>query len=262
MKLEMINWQVLIPIAIIGAIAWVLVRLIAKLEKSLPMDKKHAKSVVRILRFVVVVIAILLAIQATGYPISGLLAIGGVGTVVLGLAAKDTLANFFGAFVIYFDRPFVEGDWIRSPDREIEGYVESIGWRLTKIRSFEQHPLYVPNSVFTNVVIENPSRMLSRRIKEVFRIRYSDIDKLPAILKDIQKMLDQNPALDHTQHCMVNFIRFGESAIECLLHVFTKATQLKEYREAQQRLFFEVNKIIQHHGAQLASIVSINKESE
>ncbi len=68
--------------------------------------------------------------------------------------------------MIYFDRPFKVGDWIRSPDRQIEGTVERIGWRMTIIRTFDKRPLYVPNSVFSSIVVENPSRMLNRRIYE------------------------------------------------------------------------------------------------
>ena len=89
-------------------------------------------------------------------------------------AAKDLLANFFGGLTIYLDRPFAVGDWIRSPDREIEGTVERIGWRLTLIRTFDKRPLYIPNAVFTTIAVENPSRMHNRRIYETIGIRYDD----------------------------------------------------------------------------------------
>ena len=255
-EFDQLKWQTYLPIFIIAIIAWVLLRLIARLEKSLPMDQQHAKTIVRLLRVLLMIFSVLLCIQATGYPISGLLAIGGLGTVVVGLAAKDALANFFGALMIYFDRPFVEGDWIRSPDRAIEGYVESVGWRLTKIRTFERHPLYVPNAVFTSILVENPSRMLNRRIKETFGIRYADADKLPAMLEDIQKMLNKNSDLDHKQPCIVNFVRFGSFSLECLVHVFTRSTGLSEYLLAQQKLFFKIIEIIHQHGGELAFSVS------
>ena len=102
--------------------------------------------------------------QALGYSISGVLAFGGIGGIAVGFAAKDLLANFFGGLMIYLDRPFSVGDWIRSPDKNIEGTVEEIGWRLTRIRTFDKRPLYVPNSTFTQISVENPSRMLNRRI--------------------------------------------------------------------------------------------------
>jgi len=79
--------------------------------------------------------------QTLGYSISGVLAFGGIGGIAVGFAARDLLANFFGGFMIYMDRPFDVGDWIRSPDQEIEGTVEKIGWRLTTIRTFDKRPL-------------------------------------------------------------------------------------------------------------------------
>ena len=109
-----------------------------------------------------------------------MLTFGGVGGLIVGLAAKDLLSNFFGGMMIYFDRPFKVGDWIRSPDRQIEGTVERIGWRMTIIRTFDKRPLYVPNSVFSSIVVENPSRMLNRRINETFGLRYQDADKFGA----------------------------------------------------------------------------------
>ena len=73
--------------------------------------------------------------------------------IAIGFAAKDLLSNFFGGLFIYLDRPFAVGDWIRSPDREIEGTVEQIGWRVTRIRTFDKRPLYIPNSVFSQISV-------------------------------------------------------------------------------------------------------------
>ncbi len=129
-------------------------------------DKSTAEAIGKLLRLAVIITAALVILQNLGYSISGVLAMGGVGGIAVGFAAKDLLANFFGGLIIYLDRPFAVGDWIRSPDRKIEGTVESIGWRMTIIRNFQSQPMYVPNSVFTNVIVENPSRMSNRRIYE------------------------------------------------------------------------------------------------
>lgn len=67
------------------------------------------------------------------------------------------------------------GDRIRSPDREVEGTVEEIGWRVTRIRTFDQRPLYVPNSAFASLTVENPSRMSNRRIHGVIGVGYDDV---------------------------------------------------------------------------------------
>ena len=154
--------------------------------------------------------------QAFGLSLSGLLTFGGVGGLIVGLAAKDLLSNFFGGMMIYFDRPFKVGDWIRSPDRQIEGTVERIGWRMTIIRTFDKRPLYVPNSVFSNIVVENPSRMLNRRINETFGLRYQDANKLALIVDDVKAMLETHPDIDAKQTLIVNFDKFGPSTLTSL----------------------------------------------
>ena len=128
-------------------------------------------------------------LQAFGFSISGVLALGGVGGIAIGFAARSLLANFFGALMIFLDRPFSVGDWIRSPDRDLEGTVESIGWRVTQIRTFDQRPLYVPNSVFTEVSVENPSRMNNRRITRPLVFVTSDLSQMPGIVDDVNNML-------------------------------------------------------------------------
>src|SRR5690554_8109402 len=136
-----------------------------------PMDYTTVNAISKLSRAVVIITAVLISLQSLGYSLSGVLAFGGVGGIAVGFAAKDLLANFFGGFIVHLDRPFKVGDWIRSPDRKIEGTVEVIGWRLTTIRTFDQRPLYVPNAVFTQIAVENPSRMTNRRIPTTLGIR-------------------------------------------------------------------------------------------
>ena len=142
------------------------------------IDQTTIDAIAKLLRISVIIIGFLIALQSIGYSISGVLAFGGVGGIAVGFAARDLLANFFGGLMIYMDRPFNVGDWIRSPDKEIEGTVEKIGWRSTTIRTFDKRPLHVPNSIFSNISVENPSRMSNRRIKETIGIRYDDLSKM------------------------------------------------------------------------------------
>ena len=160
---------------------------------SEPLDETTVRAVAKLVRAAVIITGLLIALQLFGYSISGLLAFGGIGGIAMGFAAKDLLANFFGGMMIYMDRPFSVGEWIRSPDKEIEGTVEDIGWRLTRIRTFDKRPLYIPNSVFANISVENPSRMTSRRIYETVGIRYDDIDKMDLIVAQVKGMLLEHP---------------------------------------------------------------------
>lgn len=209
-------------------------------------------AIARLLRIAILITVTLIALQALGYSINGLLAFGGAGGIAVGFAAKDMMANFFGGMVIYLDKPFVVGDWVRSPDREIEGTVEDIGWRITKIRTFDKRPLYVPNAFFMNIALENPSRMLNRRIHETIGIRYEDFQKLPDIVADVKAMLEQHDDIESNQTLMVNFNQFAHSSLEFFIYTFTKTTSWTRYHEVKQDVLFKTIEIVNDHDAQIA----------
>ena len=141
---------------------------------------------------------------------------------------------------------------MRSPDREIEGTVEKIGWRLSVIRTFDKRPLYVPNSVFANVAVENPSRMTNRRIYETIGIRYDDLDKKPAIVAEVETMLRNHADIDTEQTLMVNFVSFGASSLNFFVYTFTKTTVWVEFHQIKQDVLFKIADIIARHGAEIA----------
>ena len=117
------------------------------------VDEITVAAVRRLLRLTVVIVATLMILQTLGFGITGILAFGGIGAAAVGLAAKDLLSNLFGSLMLYIDRPSKKGDWVRFPDRALEGVVESVNWRVTCIHSLDNRPLYVPNAVFTTIVV-------------------------------------------------------------------------------------------------------------
>lgn len=217
-----------------------------------PVDPTTASAIGKLLRISVVITAVLTAAQSLGFSIGGLLAFGGVGGIAVGFAARDLLANFFGGLMIYLDRPFSVGDWIRSPDQEIEGTVEEIGWRRTCIRTFDQRPLYVPNATFSTISVENPSRMRNRRIHERIGVRYDDLAVLPRIVADVRTMLEGHAAIDTRRTLMVNFDGFGPSSLDFFVYTFTKTTVWTEYHEIKQDVLLRIAEIIEGHGAEVA----------
>lgn len=252
------------PIRDVGVIltfAWFLVRFIERTEKNIVLkkeargeeiDRTTADTIAKLLRISVIITALLVMLQTLGYSISGVLAFGGIGGIAMGFAAKDLLANFFGGLMIYMDRPFNVGDWIRSPDRDIEGTVENIGWRLTRIRTFDKRPLYVPNSVFATIAVENPSRMSNRRIKETIGIRYDDVSKMEAIIDDVKKMLQEHDDIDANQTLIVNFNEFASSSLDFFIYTFTKTTNWIRFHEVKQDVLLKVIGIVESHGAECA----------
>jgi len=248
-------------VLVIIALTWFLVRFIRQAEGNIiaaresrdePVDRTTLDAITKLLRLSVMITAGLVVLQTLGFSISGVLAFGGVGGIAVGFAARDLLANFFGGLMLYLDRPFSVGDWIRSPDREIEGTVEHIGWRLTMIRTFDKRPLYVPNSVFANIAVENPSRMTNRRIYETFGIRYEDIGKMSAITADVEAMLKNHPAIDTAQTLMVNFVSCAPSSVDFFVYTFTKTTVWVEFHVIKQEVLLNIADIVEQHGAEMA----------
>ena len=216
------------------------------------VDATTAAAVAKLLRAAIIISGALMALQTFGFSISGVLALGGVGGIAIGFAARSLLANFFGALMIFLDRPFSVGDWIRSPDRSIEGTVEFIGWRVTQIRTFDQRPLYVPNSVFTEVSVENPSRMKNRRIFETFGIRYDDLPQMRSIVADVHAMLAAHEDISQDRTLMVNFVTFGASSLDFFVYTFTKTTDWATFHQVKQDVLLRIADIVAAHRAEFA----------
>jgi MscS family membrane protein len=203
-------------------------------------------------RLLIFVIAAITVAHTMGFNVGALLALGGVGGIAVGLAARDLLANFFGGLTIYMDRPFSVGDWIRSPDKSIEGTVEYISWRHTRIRAFNKNPIYVPNAVFTTIVVENPSRMSHRRLKETVGLRYDDFAQVEAIVADIKALLETHKDIDTSQTLIVNFTGFAASSLDIMIYTFTLTRNWVEFQAIKQDVLLSVGRIIEGRGAQIA----------
>jgi len=248
-------------LGIVVIVTWFLIKTIKELEAN--YINKHRKSkealdattltaLSNMGKISIVITGALVSMQSMGYSVSGVLAFGGIGGIAIGFAAKDMLANLFGSLIIFLDRPFKIGEWIRSPDREIEGTVEQIGWRMTVIRTFSKNPIYVPNSVFATIAIENPSRMTNRRIHETIGIRYTDFNAIENITSEVKKMLLSHHEIDKSLTLMVNFNQFGPSSLDFFIYVFTKTTAWEKYHEVKQDVLLKIGKIIENNNAEIA----------
>lgn len=248
-------------ITIIATLTWFLIRFIKEFEqayikgqqqKGESVDLATIHTLAKLIRASIFITAALVMMQTLGFSIAGVLAFSGIGGIAVGFAAKDLLSNFFGGLMIYLDRPFKVGDWICSPDRELEGTVEEIGWRQTRIRTFSKRPIYVPNSVFASIIVENPSRMSYRRIYETIGIRYDDIHVLNAIVADVKQMLADHDEIDQSQTMIVNFNQFSESSVDFFVYTFTKTTNWIKYHEVKQDVLLKISEIIESHHASIA----------
>lgn len=206
----------------------------------------------KVLAVLIALCAFLTALPVFGVSIGGLLAIGGVGGAIAGFAVKDTVANVLGAVMINVDQPFRVGDWVKLPAHNIEGVVEEIGWGQTTIRKFDKRPVYVPNSMLSTVLIENPGRMTHRRILERVGIRYDDFDKLPAIVEAIELYLRAQVDLDQSQKPVAYFISYGAYSLDIEVIAYTQKTAWLDYLAVHQTVLLDIGKIIARFGAEIA----------
>ncbi len=248
-------------IGVVVCTAWFLFKLIRELANGVvasgaraghDVDRSTVEALSKVSRIAVVVVAVLAVMQTLGFSISGVLAFGGMGGIAVGFAAKDLLANFFGGLMIHLDRPFNVGEMVRSPDKQIDGRVEHIGWRQTRIRSTSMTLIYVPNALFTANVVENPSRMSHRRIQETIGLRYDDLDKMSAIVEEVKAMLCSHPQLDPTHDTFVAFDQFADSSLNFIIQAFCKTTNLAQFHAIKQGILLDVSAIIARHGAEIA----------
>ena len=245
---------------VISMLVWFSTRFTKLVEEGLnqtaiaeeKVDKTTLSMIGKLVRATILIAGFLLVMQAFGISVTGVLAMGGVGGLAVGFAARDLLANLFGTIMIFIDKPFKVGDWVRSPDREIEGTVEEINWRATIIRTFDKRPLYVPNSLFANMAVETPSRQTNRRIYETIGLRYDDLDSLEGVLSDVRDMLSKHGEIDQSQIIMVNFLNFGASSLDFFVYCFTKTTDWATFHQVKEAVLFEIAEIIRNNKAEIA----------
>jgi MscS family membrane protein len=245
-------------IGFIFLLVWALIRFVNEAEiyfllhAKKKVDKTTINAVTKIIKASIVLLGFLMALQSVGIGISGVVAFGGVSGAAVAFAAKDLLANFFGGLIIYLDRPFAVGDSIRSPDKNIEGTVEHIGWRLCRLRTADKTPLYVPNALFTTISLENTSRMSHRHLKTMLGLRYEDAEKISGIVDAIALMLRSNKEIDQQAKLLVNFVRFGTSSLDIAIDCFVKTTDQAKFQQVQQEIFFKCLEIIKAFKAECA----------
>ncbi len=250
---------------VIVALGWFALRLIRAVEGRMiervrPLalepdagpDRSTVEALGKLLRATVLVAGGLVLLQTLGFSVSGVLAFGGIGGLAIGFAARDMLANFFGGIMLHLDRPMAVGEWVRSPDRGIEGTVEHISWRITRLRTFDMRPLYVPNSVFSTIIVENPSRMTHRRIHETVGIRYEDVAAIGPIVAAVRGMLDAHEAIDSEATLIVNFLQYGPSSLDIMIYCLTRETRWAHYHAIKQDVMLRVADSVHEHGAAIA----------
>lgn len=200
-------------------------------DQLVPIVRKASKAFI-------VVTGTVMVLQNMNYNVGSLLAGLGIGGAAVAFASKDTVANFFGSLVIFIDRPFQVGDWVEIG--AVEGTVEQVDIRVTRIRTFSNSLIMVPNSHMTVTAIQNWSRMEKRRIKLSIGVTYDATpDQMRKGVAAIRKIIEDDDRYVKDFY-LVNFNEFGESALEIFCYFFTATTNWAEYMQIRQEFLLAV----------------------
>ncbi len=213
----------------------------AETESSL--DDQLVPFIAKTLKIFTAITAVLVIAQNMGYSISGLIASLGIGGIAVAMAARDTIANVFGSVMILIDRPFSIGDWIKTS--EFEGVVEEIGFRSTRIRTFAQTLVNVPNSLLANMVIDNIDARAKRRIKMRIGLTYSTTPtQMQQAISGIEALLDAHPGVDK-HFKLVKFDEFEDSSLSIFLYYFSASTDWSEYLQVRQEVNMQIMQLLE-----------------
>lgn len=249
----------LIRSSIIILISWGLYNLSSSTSLIFANMNEHSKFKVddilipflsKAIRFIIVAISISVIALEFDYDVSGFVAGLGIGGLAFALAAKDALANLFGGVVIISEKPFTIGDWILTPS--VEGTVEDITFRSTKIRTFGQALVTVPNATLANEAITNWSKMGKRQISFDLRLTFdTPIDQVKAVVKQMEYYLRNHPGV-HQETIFVKFDEYKENGLDILFYFFTKTTNWGEYLEVKEEVNFEIMRKLEEINVSIA----------
>lgn len=202
------------------------------------------------IRFIIVAISLSIIAQVFEYDVNGFIAGLGLGGLAFALAAKDAIGNLFGGIIIITEKPFTIGDWIKTPS--VEGTVEDISFRSTRVRTFAQAVVTVPNAILANESITNWSKMGKRQITFKLGVTYDTPRmKLQRTILRIEEMLRANDDI-HPDTIFVKFDEYNDSSLDIFLYFFTKSTVWEEYLTVKEEINFAIMEILEEEGVSVA----------
>ena len=251
--------HLLLESLIIFTIFWSIVSVVDAVKDYLfnydNSDKQHSQElgnfIAKVIKGIVIAIGISMILSNWGVNVTGIVASLGLGGLAFALAAKDTAANLFASIALLLDNSIKSGEWIKVAG--VEGVVEGVGMRTTKIRSFQKSLFTVPNHLIANNPIENFSRRGVRRIKMNVGLTYdTSSSQLEKIVLEIQEMLQSHPKISQKETLLVNFNDFGDSALDIFIYAFTYTSQWNHYLDIREDIHLKIIQIVERNGSAFA----------
>lgn len=258
------------------------------LERYQNVRKEMIVFILKIIKVVLIIFVVLFLFTQLGLDVKAILASLGVGGIAIALAAKDTLANFFASLNIMTDNSFSQGDWIKTKD--FEGTVVDIRMRTTRIRTFDNAMITVPNSQIANAHILNWSkRIIGRRIKMNISITYeSKMEDIINLKRDIYDMLSNHPKIATNQNIHISRTRafeaikredlegikntllvfideYASSSIDILVYCFSKSPNWEDWLITKEEVIVEISKLVKKNNCEFAypaQTIFLKKENE
>jgi MscS family membrane protein len=239
-------WAIL---AIAEALREIVYKATAKFNDDL--SKEMGGFILALIKVLISGIGLAAILQVWGVNVTALIASLGLGGLAFALAAKDTASNLFGSLALLLDRSIRIGEWVKVGG--VEGVVEDVGMRTTKIRSFGKALITVPNSIVANSPIENFSRRGIRRIKMHIGLTYStNSTQLLEIKTRIEQMLKSHEGISKKDSLMVYFDNFGDSSLDIFIYTFTNTANWAKYLETREDINVKIMQIVEECGSSFA----------
>ncbi len=225
-----------------------LLRITARTDTKL--DDQLVPMLRKSLKIFAFTIGALVLVQSFGYSVSSILAGLGIGGLAVALAAQDTLANLFGSVTIFADKPFQIGDWIVMGN--VEGTVEEVGFRSTRVRTFYNSVVSIPNSKLANTDVDNMGMRRYRRIKEVVGLTYSTTpEQMQAFVEGIRAAIRANRYMRQDFH-EIHFNGFGDSSLNVMVYCFLDVQNWSDELREKHNFFLEILRLVDEVGVEFA----------
>ena len=240
------------------AIAWFFYSLTYSLERVLNrfenkinyLDPFILPLTMKAVRVIIFLFGSLLVIQSLGFNVISLMAGLGLGGLALALAAKDSASNFFGSLMIFLDQPFKVGDVVETGS--VAGTVVQVGFRSTRIKTFYDSVVSIPNSVLATQNIDNLTRRKSRRVKSFLGLTYdTKPEKIQEFVAQVKDFLKNHHKVD-SNNIQFSFYEYADSSLNLMLYFFIQTDDYSEELKIREEIFLNIYKIAEKLSVEFA----------
>ncbi len=259
---RLINMHLILSLGGVLAFSWFLLRWNQKVvHYMLEMSQEHRIALSpgkldmlsKLATIIIIFVTIFLIMDVTERDIQAIIAFGGIGGLALAFASQQVISNFFGGVMVYFTKPFTIGEFVNLPDKKIEGNIEEIGWYMTCIRSLDKKPIYIPNSIFTQTIMVNFSRMSHNRFFYSIGLRHSSLPVMNEVVNAIKVMLLKHPDVDHHLKVEVYFAGFEPTSLTLTISAYINLGG-EDFNIIKQNILLKIGEIIESQGAEFAIV--------